>query len=84
MTTTVDKATKKVKITYDGVGDTLSILLSKQQVAYAEEHGAVIVNYDRNGKPTEIEILNASKFMGELLSTMIKAKTGEKQLTITA
>jgi uncharacterized protein YuzE len=47
-------------MTYDGVGDTLSILLSKKQVAYAEEHGAVIVNYDRNGKPAEIEILNAA------------------------
>jgi uncharacterized protein YuzE len=73
-----------VKVTYDGVGDTLSILLSKKQVAYAEEHGAVIVNYDRNDKPAEIEILNASKFMGDLLSTIIKAKTGEKQLEITA
>ena len=64
-----------MKVTYDGVGDTLSILLSKKQIAYAEEHGAVIVNYDRNDKPAEIEILNASKFMGDLLSTMIKAKT---------
>ena len=69
------------KITYDGVGDTLSILLSKKQIAYAEEHGAVIVNYDDKGKPAEIEILNASKFMGDLLSTIIKAKTGEKQLS---
>ena len=73
-----------MKVTYDGMGDTLSILLSKKQVAYAEEHGTVIVNYDCNGKPAEIEILNASKFMGELLSTIIKAKTGEKQLEITA
>jgi uncharacterized protein YuzE len=73
-----------MKVAYDGVGDTLSILLSKKQVACAEEHGAVIVNYDRNGKPVEIEILNASKFMGDLLTTMIKAKTGEKQLEITA
>ena len=73
-----------MKVTYDGVGDTLSIPLSKKQVAYAEEHGAVIVNYDRNDKPAEIEILDASKFMGELLSTMFKAKTGEKQLEVTA
>ena len=72
------------KITYDGVGDTLSILLSMKQIAYAEEHGAVIVNYDDKGKPAEIEILNASKFMGDLLSTIIKAKTGEKRLEVTA
>lgn len=73
-----------MKVTYDGVGDTLSILLSKKQVASAEEHGVVIVNYDRDGKPVEIEILNASKFMGDLLSTIIKAKTGEKQLEVIA
>jgi uncharacterized protein YuzE len=72
------------KIIYDGVGDTLSILLSKKQIAYAEEHGAVIVNYDDKGKPVEIEILNASKFVGDSLSAFIKAKTGEKQLELPA
>lgn len=44
------------KVTYDGVGDTLSIVLSKKQIAYAENHGAAIVNFDDKGKPTEIEI----------------------------
>ena len=73
-----------MKMTYDGVGDTLSIILTKKQIACAEEHGTVIVNYDRDGKPVEIEILNASKFMGDLWSTIIKAKAGEKELEITA
>jgi uncharacterized protein YuzE len=73
-----------MKMTYDGVGDTLSILLSKKQIAYAEEDGTVIVNYDDKGKTVEIEILNASKFMGDLLATIIKAKSGEKQLEVTA
>ena len=72
------------KVTYDGVGDTLSIVLSKKQIAYAEEHDTVIVNFDQDGKPAEIEILNASKFMGELLSTIIKAKAGEKQIQVNA
>ena len=72
------------KVTYDEVGDTLSIVLSKKQIAYAEEHGAVIVNFDSNGKPAEIEILNTSKFIGNLFSTIIKAKTGEKQIEIDA
>ena len=73
-----------MKATYDGVGDTLSILFSKKQITCAEEHEGVIVNYDRDGKPAEIEILNASKFMGDLLSTIVKAKTGEKQVEVTA
>jgi len=34
--------------------------------------------------PVGIEIKNVSKLMGEFLSTMIKAKTGEKQLEVTA
>ena len=38
-----------MKITYDGVGDTLSILLNKKQIAYAEEHEPVIVNYNDEG-----------------------------------
>lgn len=73
-----------MKITYDGVGDTLSILLNDEQIAHAEEHGLVIVNYDEKGKPVEIEIMNASKFLGKFLSTLIKAKAGEKQIEVTA
>jgi uncharacterized protein YuzE len=73
-----------LKITYDGVGDTLSILLGVGQIAYGEQQGPVIVNYDAKGKPVEIEIMNASKFMGDFLSTVIKAKAGEKQLEVTA
>jgi uncharacterized protein YuzE len=73
-----------MKITYDGVGDTLSILIREEQIAYGEEHGLVIINYDEKGKPVEIEMLNASKFLGEFLSTILKAKAGEKQLEITA
>jgi uncharacterized protein YuzE len=72
------------KVTYEGVSDTLSIVLSKKQIAYAEEHGAVIVNFDDKDKPAEIEILNASRFMGDLLATILKAKTGETQIEITA
>jgi uncharacterized protein YuzE len=71
-------------MTYDGVGDSLSIVLTRKQIAFAEEHGTVIVNYDRDGKPVEIEILNASKFMGDLWSTIIKAKAGEKELEVTS
>jgi hypothetical protein len=58
--------------------------LAEKQIASAEENGAIILNYYREGKPVEIEILNASKFMGDFLSTMIKAKSGEKQLEISA
>ena len=73
-----------MKITYDGVGDTLSILIKEEQITYGDEHGPVIPNYNEKGKPVEIEILNTSKFIGEFLSTVIKANAGEKPLEITA
>ena len=53
-----------MKITYDGVGDNLSILLNEEQIASAEEHGPVILNYDEKGRPVESEIMNASKNPG--------------------
>jgi uncharacterized protein YuzE len=71
-----------MKIAYDGVGDTLSIIIQEEQIVNGEEHGPVIVNYNEKGKPVEIEILNASKFLGEFLSIIIRAKAGEKQLEI--
>ncbi|MBS7657160.1 DUF2283 domain-containing protein [Candidatus Bathyarchaeota archaeon] len=73
-----------MKVKYDGLGDTLSILFSEAQIVDAEEHGNVVVNYDKNGKLVEIEILNASRFLGDFVSTFVKAKTGEKQLEVPA
>jgi uncharacterized protein YuzE len=66
-----------MKITYDGVGDTLSILIREEQIAYGEEHGPVIINYNEKGKPVEIEMLNASKFLGEFLSTFLRQRPGK-------
>jgi len=73
-----------VKVKYDGLGDTLSILLSEAQIVDAEEHRNVIVNYDKNGRLVEIEILNASRFLGDFVSTLVRAKVGEKQLEVPA
>lgn len=44
----------------------------------------VIINYSQDGKPVEIEIMNASRFLGEFLPTLVKAKAGEKQLEVPA
>jgi len=66
-----------MKIRYDREGDTLSMLLEDRQIHHAEEHGQIIVNYDENGKMVEIEILNASRLLGEFLVEILKAPKRE-------
>jgi len=69
---------KKIKIRYDGEGDTLDILLSHRQIDYAEEYGQIIINYDKNNHPVEIEILNASIFFGNFFTGVMQAKPKAK------
>ena len=57
-----------MRVRYDGEGDTLDILIKDGQIHRASEHGQVIINYDEEGEAVEIEILNASKFLGEFLT----------------
>jgi len=66
-----------MKIRYDREGDTLSMLLGDRQIHHAEEYGQMIVNYNENGKIVEIEILNASKLLGEFLIEILKAPKRE-------
>ena len=66
-----------MKIRYDREGDILSMLLEDRQIHHAEEHGQIIVNYDENGKMVEIEILNASRLLGEFLVEILKAPKRE-------
>jgi uncharacterized protein YuzE len=71
-------------MTYDGEGDTLSMLLSKGRIVRAEENGPVVTNFDRKGKVVEIEILSASNVLGGFLSALIKAKPGSRMVQVTA
>lgn len=66
-----------MKIRYDREGDTLSMLLEDRQIHHAEEHGQIIVNYDEKGEIVEIEILNASRLLGEFLVEILKAPKRE-------
>ncbi len=66
-----------MKVRYDREGDTLAMLLEDKQIHHAEEHGQIIVNYDENGKAVEIEILNASKLLGEFVTEILKSPKRE-------
>lgn len=71
-----------MKISYDGEGDTLSIILRNNQIHHAEEEGPIITSYDHKGRLVEIEILNASKVMGNFLTAFIRAKPKAKLVKI--
>jgi uncharacterized protein YuzE len=71
-----------MRMKYDGEGDTLDILINHSQVHHAVQEDRVIINYDENGDVVEIEILNASKFLGELLTGIIRAKAKPKLVKI--
>jgi len=71
-----------MRMKYDGEGDTLDILVNNSQIHHAVQEERVIINYDENGDVVEIEILHASKFMGELLTGIIRAKAKTKLVKI--
>jgi uncharacterized protein YuzE len=63
-----------MRMKYDGEGDTLNILVKDGQIHHASEQDQLIINYDENGEVVEIEILRASRFLGEFLTGVIQAK----------
>jgi len=71
-----------VKINYDGLGDTLSILIARRKIVRAEEHGPIVANFDRKNKLVELEILNASQVFGEFVTALMKAKPGAKMVEV--
>lgn len=72
-----------MKISYDGLGDTLSILVGRGRIVRAEEQGPIIANFDRKNRLVEIEILSASNVLGNFVSALMKAKPGSKLIKIT-
>jgi uncharacterized protein YuzE len=61
-----------MKIRYDREGDVLDILIRDKQIHHAEEYDQVIINYDEENRIVEIEILNASKVFGNILTEVLK------------
>ena len=53
-------------MTYDAESNILSIELAKGKISHAREFGNFIVHLSDAGKPILIEILDASKFIGQI------------------
>ena len=71
-----------MKARYDGEGDILDIVVREGQIHHAEEKDQIIINYDEKGKVIEIEILNASDFLGDFLVGILRAKPRAKMIEI--
>ncbi|MBI5553705.1 MAG: DUF2283 domain-containing protein [Candidatus Diapherotrites archaeon] len=63
-----------MKYKYDAETDILVIKLSGRKPDFAEQEGDLITHYDRENKPVEIEILNASETALQMVRAMIPHK----------
>ena len=60
-----------MKYKYDKQTDIMVIELSSEKPDFAEQEGDIITHYNKENKPVEIEILNASKTTIEMLKAML-------------
>jgi len=62
------------KIKYSKDTDVLLIELSDKTIDHAEEQGQVIVHFSKNNTPVLIEIMDASQFITDAFSSVVKQK----------
>jgi len=58
-----------MSIKYDRETDILLVEMSSNTIDHAEETDNIIVHFDQNQKPVLLEIMEASKFLGDALQT---------------
>ncbi|MBI5227886.1 DUF2283 domain-containing protein [Candidatus Micrarchaeota archaeon] len=63
-----------MKYEYDPQSDILLIKLGTEKPDFAEQKENIITHYAKNGKPIEIEILDASKTALDILNVIMKSK----------
>ena len=74
-----------MKVTYDPEVDVLQVVLSRTPVAESDENRpGVIIDYDKDGNPVGIEILDASRRVENprSLEYAVTDVTGEKQVVV--
>ena len=52
-------------MTYDPESNLISIEIAKGKIEHAREFGNLIIHFSKSSKPLLIEILDASKFVGQ-------------------
>jgi uncharacterized protein YuzE len=63
-----------MKYKYKPEVDVLLIQLSDEKPDFGEQKENIITHYNKNGKPIEIEILDASKTAVKILETILSSK----------
>lgn len=59
---------------YDQETDILTIKLAEKKPDFGEQRKNIITHYDRENKPVEIEILDASRTVLKILETIVDRK----------
>lgn len=59
---------------YDPKTDILLIKMSKEKPDFGEQKENIITHYNKQGKPIEIEILDASKTAVKIIEAMFRGK----------
>ncbi len=59
---------------YDSKTDILLITLGKEKPDFGEQKENIITHYSKQGKPIEIEILDASKTAVKIVETILAGK----------
>lgn len=65
---------KDMKFKYDKETDILTIILSEDKPDFGEQSDDIITHYNKDGKPIEIEILNASKNALNIIKPILATK----------
>jgi len=63
-----------MKYKYNPEADILLITLSDEKPDFGEQKENIITHYNKQGKPIEIEILDASKTAVKILETILTSK----------
>ncbi len=66
-----------MKMSYDAEGDVLSLLLKDEQISQAKEENEIILNFGATGDLVEIEILQASKILGQFITQLLQTRAGK-------
>lgn len=63
-----------MKYRYDPETDVMILELSDEKPAFGEQSGPIITHYNEAGKPVEIEILDASETILEIIKPILKSR----------
>jgi len=78
----MNKESRKLRIRYSPDADILLISINNEKPEYGEEMlNQIIIHYNKDNKPIEIEILNATEILTKIIKVMLKTKKEEIAIT---